>query len=665
MVKYCYLTEVLMEDYKAKDLIALAGLEPIRKRPGMYIGSTGEKGLHHLLWEIMDNAIDEAANGYAYNINVIVYPDQSISVEDDGRGIPVDINKKTNMSGVEMVFTQLHAGGKFNHENYKVSGGLHGVGAAVVNALSLWVNVEVYRDGKRYIQQFKTIKENNKIICGVAQGKIREDGKTKKRGSFIHFLPDPEVFKNVKFEHAKIKKRLRELAFLTKGVKITFQDQRYTDENGEVRINEYLYNGGLVDYVKHLNSTKNPLVKDIIYIEKQQDNFWLKLAMQHTDDMLENIHSYVNNIQTISGGFHETGLKAALTKCLNDYARENNFLKPKDENFIGEDFRVGLTAILSIYMQDPQFEGQTKEKLGNADVKGIVEGIICEEFRNYLNARKNKDNIKVLMQIAQSAAQERLAIKRTKELQRQKNKLSGSMLVGKFAKCSGRVAEDCELFIVEGDSAGGSAKQGRDRGFQAILPLKGKPLNVEKKKIEQIFANDELKTIIYAIGADCHPNFNIDGLKYGKVIILADADQDGAHIRSILLAFFYRYMNELVRQGRVYIGMPPLYKIERGRGEVLYAYDDAELEKILAETSTRYKIQRYKGLGEMNPTQLWDTTLNPKTRTLLRVTVDDAVEADLMISTLMGENIAARKQFIFENADFNKEDNFAAKYGGR
>ncbi len=654
-----------MEQYKAKDLIALSGLEPIRARPGMYIGSTGEKGLHHLLWEIVDNAIDEAANGHAFNISVVIYPDQSVSVEDDGRGIPVDINKKTNMSGVEMVFTQLHAGGKFNSDNYRFSGGLHGVGASVVNALSSWVKVEVYRNGKRYVQEFASIKKDNKIVCGVAQGHLREDGKTNKRGTFIHFLPDPEVFKTTALDHNKIRKRLRELAFLTKGIRISFQDRRFTNESGDYKSVEYLYNGGLIDYVNHLNSTKSPLVKNIIYFERRQDNFWLRLAMQHTDDVLENIHSYVNNIQTISGGFHETGLKAALTKSLNDYARENNFLKPKDENFLGEDFRVGLTAILSIYMQDPQFEGQTKERLGSAEVKSIVENIVCEEFRAYLNNKKNKENIKTIMQIAQAAALERLAVKRTRELQRQKNKLSGGILVGKFAKCSSRSAEECELFIVEGDSAGGSAKQGRDRGFQAILPLKGKPLNVEKKKIEQIFANEELKTIIYALGTDCHPNFNIEGLKYGKVIILADADQDGAHIRSILLAFFYRYMNELVRQGKVYIGMPPLYKIERGKSEVLYAYDDTELENILANTSTKYKIQRYKGLGEMNPIQLWDTTLNPKTRTLLRVTVDDAVEADLMISTLMGENIAARKEFIFENVDFNKEDNFAIKYGGK
>ena len=654
-----------MEGYKAKDLVALGGLEPVRARPGMYIGSTGEKGLHHMLWEIVDNAIDEAANGYAFNIDVVIYEDNSISVEDDGRGIPVDINKKTNMSGVEMVFTQLHAGGKFNNDNYKFSGGLHGVGASVVNALSEWLKVEVYRGGKRYFQSFRCIEKGDKIVCGVPDDKIKQDGITKKKGSKIHFMPDTRVFKSIKLDYSKVKSRLRELAFLTKGVKITFEDQRFINEEGNYKKSEFLFNGGLIDFTKYLNSTKTPLIKDVIYIEKELDKFNLQLAMQHTDDMSENVHSYVNNIQTIGGGYHETGLKSALTKCLNDYARENNFLKPKEENFLGDDFRVGLTAILSIYMQDPQFEGQTKERLGSSEVRPLVENIICDELKKYINNKKHKNDMKIIMQRAAEAAQERLAIKKTKELQRQKNKLSGSMLVGKFAKCTGKDVVKNELYIVEGDSAGGSAKQARDRSFQAILPLKGKPLNVEKKKIDQILDNDELKTIIYALGTDCYPTFNIEGLKYDKVIILADADQDGAHIRSILLAFFYRYMNELIRFGKVYIGMPPLYKVERSKSDAVYAYDDEELEQIVADTKGKYRIQRFKGLGEMNPAQLWDTTLNPKTRTLLRVTIDDAVESDLMISTLMGDNISARKEFIFENADFNKEDDFANKYGGK
>ena len=647
--------------YNAKDIQVLEGLDAVRLRPGMYIGTTGPKGLHHLLWEIVDNAIDEAANGFCDKIVVTLHKDGSISVLDNGRGIPVDMHPTLKVSGVEVVFTQLHAGGKFNNENYSYSGGLHGVGASVVNALSRWLTVCVKKDGKEYFQKFSSIElKSGKISGGVPEAPLKEVGKTKEHGSRIHFFPDDRIFETIEFSAEVINKRLKELAFLNRGITIEFVNEFEKTDNG-YQTKTYKFDGGLVDFVKYLNDAKNTIIDQPIYIEGEKDGVVVSLAMQQTDSYTESVFSYVNNIPTSEGGTHETGFKTGITKVFNDIARRNNILKEKDANLMGEDFREGLTAVLTIKMKNVQFEGQTKNKLGNPEAKNAVESVIIEGLHNYVSVNKNSKNITAIIEKAISAAKVREAARKAKEITRQKNALDGANLVGKLASCTGKKAEQNELFIVEGDSAGGSAKQARDRHFQAILPLRGKPLNAEKKRIDQVLLNEEIRTIITALGAGIGEDFNCANLKYHKVIILADADQDGAHIRAILLTFFFRYMKDLIQDGHVFIGLPPLYKVSK-RDNVEYVYSDAELPEAISRIGKGYAIQRYKGLGEMNPDQLWQTTMDPKVRTLVQVSIEDAAEAEKMITTLMGDNIEARKQYISEHADFNKVDKIAEKY---
>ena len=654
----------MADNYKAKNIVVLEGLDAVRLRPGMYIGTTGIKGLHHILWEIVDNAMDEAANGYADTLRITINVDGSATVEDNGRGIPVDIHPVHKKSGVELVYTVLHAGGKFDNEEYKFSGGLHGVGASVTNALSEWCKVEVFKDKKEYCQEFHSVMVNGKMRSGIPVAPLKQVGNTKKRGTKVTFFPDAKVFETIIFDRNTIKNRLQELAYLNKGVKIIFTDERELDDEGNVYSREFFYKGGLVDFVKKVNEKKEKKIEKVIYIEAKQDNFELELAIQYTNSEVENVISFVNNIPTIEGGTHETGFKQAFTRCMNDYVKKNNLRKSKDPALIGDDFREGMTAILSIKMQNIQFEGQTKTKLGNPEVKGIVESIVGEKLGEYLSENKNKDIATHIVKVGVDASKVRDAQKKAKDAQRSKNATTSQALISsKFAACSGRKAEKNELFIVEGDSAGGSAKQGRDRSFQAVLPLRGKPKNTEGVKKFEVIKNEEFNTLIYALGTDFDKDFNIKNLKYDKIIILADADHDGEHIRSLLLTFFYRHMRPLISEGHVYFGMPPLYKIEK-KGEIKYAYNDIELEKMLAEIKGSYSLQRYKGLGEMNPEQLWETTLNPKTRTLARITVDDVVEADNIISILMGKDPAPRKEFINENARFNKEDTFVTKFGG-
>jgi len=640
--------------YKAEDIKILEGLDAVRMRPGMYIGTTSVKGLHHILWEIVDNAIDEAANGHADRIEIKLYKDGSASVEDNGRGIPTDIHSKAGVSGVQVVFTQLHAGGKFGSDNYNYSGGLHGVGASVTNALSEWLTVQVYKDYV-YEMSFHSYldKETGKIKSGVPVApltKTRE--KTKKKGTFVRFLPDKRVFETTVFSVETILKRLKELAFLNKGLEIVFYD-----ENTDYK-RTYKYEGGIVDFVKYLNEGKSTLYNEPLYAKAEKDGILVEFAIQHTDAYVDSLYSYVNNIPTGEGGMHETGFRSGITRTLNDYARERNILKEKDDNLLGDDFKEGLTAILSIKMQNVQFEGQTKTKLGNPEARPAVEYVTVNELETLMKNKKLGKVFDTVINKALSAAKVRLAAKKAKEVARATKSIEAQNLVGKLAACSGRKPELNELFIVEGDSAGGSAKQARVRQYQAILPLRGKPLNVEKKKIDQILQNEEIRTIISALGTGIGSEFDLDGLKYHKIIILSDADQDGAHIRAILLTFFFRYMKELVSAGHVYIGMPPLYKVYKGNQEE-YAYDDNELEKKIAKVGRGYSLQRYKGLGEMNPSQLWDTTLNPETRSLMRVTIEDAAEADRLITVLMGDEVSERKKYIFEHADFNKEDKFA------
>jgi len=647
--------------YNAKDIQVLEGLDAVRLRPGMYIGTTGPKGLHHLIWEIVDNAIDEASNGYCNKIVVTLRKDGAIAVEDNGRGIPVDIHPVLKVSGAEVVFTQLHAGGKFNNDNYAYSGGLHGVGASVVNALSRWLTVEINKDGKKYYQKFSAVKlENGKIRGGVPEEHLKEVGKTKEHGTTVTFMPDDRIFETIEFQADVITKRLRELAFLNKGIEIVFKNER--DElEAEQREKIYKFEGGLVDFVKYLNDAKNVLIDKPIYIEGEKDGVVVALAMQQTDGYTESVFSYVNNIPTSEGGTHETGFKTGITKVFNDIARKNNMLKDKDPNLMGEDFREGLTAVLTVKMKNVQFEGQTKNKLGNPEAKNAVESVIIEGLMNYVSVSKNNKNLSSIIEKAISAAKVREAARKAKEITRQKNALDGANLVGKLASCTGKKAELNELFIVEGDSAGGSAKQARDRHFQAILPLRGKPLNAEKKRIDQVLLNEEIRTIITALGAGIGEDFNPENLKFHKVIILADADQDGAHIRAILLTFFFRYMKDLIQDGHVFIGLPPLYRVAK-RDTIEYVYSDAELPEVVKRVGKGYTLQRYKGLGEMDPEQLWSTTMDPKVRTLVQVTLEDAAEAEKLITTLMGDNIEARKQYISENANFNKVDHVAEKY---
>ena len=635
------------KSYDAKDIQVLEGLDAVRLRPGMYIGTTGIKGLHHLVWEIVDNAIDEATNKYATRIDVVINKNGSISIQDDGRGIPVDMHPTLKISGVEVVFTQLHAGGKFNNDNYNYSGGLHGVGASVVNALSEWLEVEVCKNGKRYLQKFASVRQKDgSVKGGIPQTGLEIIGETKEHGSKITFMPDKLIFETTVFSLDTIAKHLKELAFLNRGVEITLKDLRLEEPYEKV----YKYEGGLADFVLYLNDSKSKLFPNPIFLEGERDGIFISLAMQYTDSYAETCLSYVNNIPTQEGGTHETGFKTGLTRVFNDALRKYNYLKEKDANLVGEDFREGLTAVLAIKMKNIQFEGQTKTKLGNPEVKTIVEGFVVEKLGEFVNDSKKNKTMSAVYEKAIGAAKVREAARKAKEITRQKNSLENATLVGKLASCTGKKAQLNELFIVEGDSAGGSAKQARDRHFQAILPLRGKPLNAEKKRIDQVLTNEEIRTIISALGAGLGEDFSIDDLKYHKVIILADADHDGFHIRAILLTFFYRYMKELINQGHVYIGMPPLYRVQK-RDHIEYVYSDAELADAVQRAGKGYTLQRYKGLGEMDPDQLWETTMDPQTRTLLQVKIDDAIEANEIFDMLMGERPELRRDFINENAD--------------
>ncbi|MBR1676019.1 MAG: type IIA DNA topoisomerase subunit B [Clostridia bacterium] len=648
-----------VNEYGAENIEILEGLEAVRVRPGMYIGSTGARGLHHILWEIVDNAIDEAANGFADKIEVILYKDGSVSVEDNGRGIPTDIHKVAGVSGVQVVFTQLHAGGKFNNDNYSYSGGLHGVGASVTNALSEWLQVEVYKKTV-YKMEFRSYydKQKKKILSGIPVAPLENTKqKTDKQGTFIRFKPDARVFETVEFNLETIAKRLRELAFLNKGLTIKLTDLR---DDEKFYNKTFKYDGGIVDYVLYLNEGKQSLFELPIYAKSVKDDILIEFAIQHTDSYSESIFSFVNNIPTAEGGTHEVGFKSAITRTLNDYARANNYLKDKDQNLMGEDFREGMTAIISIKMKNVEFEGQTKTKLGNPAAKNAVESAVCEELEKMMANKKNKAVFDAMMTKAIGAAKARNASRQARDIARAKNGADSAKLIGKLANCSSRKAELNEVFIVEGDSAGGSAKQGRDRQHQAILPLRGKPLNAEKKRIEEVLKNEEIRTIISALGTGIGSDFNINNLNYHKVIILSDADQDGAHIRAILLTFFFRYMKELIQEGHVYIGMPPLYKVYK-KDVTVYAYDDKELQSAIDKVGRGYQLQRYKGLGEMNPEQLWETTMDPQKRVMTQVTIEDAAAAEKLITTLMGEDVEGRKSYISEYANFNKEDTFMDK----
>ena len=637
--------EKFEHEYKADQIQVLEGLEAVRKRPGMYIGSVSVRGLHHLVYEIVDNSVDEALAGYCKNINVTIEPGNIICVEDDGRGIPVDKHAKTGLSAAETVYTVLHAGGKFGGDSgYKVSGGLHGVGASVVNALSAWTEVTIQRDGGIFQMSFER---------GKTVNPLKRIGDSKKTGTKVRFLADDTIFETLEYEYEVLENRFREMAFLTKGLRINIEDLR--EETPKKA--EFHFEGGLISFVEYLNKNKETLHPKPIYIEKDGD-FPVEVAIQYTSSYSENIYTFVNNINTIEGGTHLEGFKRSLTKVFNDYAKDKNILKEKDNNLQGDDIREGITAIISVKVKEPQFEGQTKTKLGNSEVAGIVQSMINEHLANFLE--ENPQVAKAILEKCISAARAREAARKARELVRKKNSLETATLPGKLADCSSKNAEECEVYIVEGDSAGGSAKQGRDRKFQAILPLWGKMLNVEKARADKIYGNDKLNPVILAVGAGIGADFDITKIRYGKVIIMADADVDGAHIRTLLLTFFFRYMRPLIENGNVYLAQPPLFKLSKKGMEDIYCYTDEDLDKqfkILAEKGIAREqvgIQRYKGLGEMNPEQLWETTMNPETRTLVKVTMDDAIAADNIFSLLMGDDVAPRREFIEQNAKYVK-----------
>ena len=627
------------QQYGADQIQILEGLEAVRKRPGMYIGSTSARGLHHLVYEIVDNAVDEALAGYCDSIEVFINEDNSITVVDDGRGIPVDIQKKAGIPAVEVVFTILHAGGKFGNGGYKVSGGLHGVGASVVNALSEWLEVQVYRDGNVYQQRY----ERGRTMYPL---KIVGTCSSDQHGTRVSFLPDKEIFEETVFDYDTLKMRLRETAFLTKNLKIVLHDER--EEKHE---HTFHYEGGIKEFVSYLNKGKTPLYENVLYCEGTKDGVYVEVSMQHNDSYTENIYTFVNNINTPEGGTHLTGFKNALTKTFNDYARKNKLLKENEDSLSGEDIREGLTAIVSVKVEEPQFEGQTKQKLGNSEARGAVDNIVSEQLTYYLE--QNPTAAKAMCEKSIMAQRARAAARKARDLTRRKSALEGMALPGKLADCSDKNPENCEIYIVEGDSAGGSAKTARSRATQAILPLRGKILNVEKARMDKVYANAEIKAMITAFGTGIHDDFDISKLRYHKIIIMTDADVDGAHISTLLLTFIYRFMPELIKQGYVYLAQPPLYKIEKNK-RVWYAYSDEELNSILMDIGrdNSNKIQRYKGLGEMDAEQLWETTMDPERRILLRVTMDEETtsEVDLTFTTLMGDQVEPRREFIENNA---------------
>ncbi len=627
------------DNYDESQIQVLEGLEAVRKRPGMYIGSTSLRGLHHLVYEIVDNSIDEALAGYCDTIDVTIHEDNSVTVIDNGRGIPVGIHPKMGIPTVEVVYTILHAGGKFGGKGYKVSGGLHGVGASVVNALSEWLEVTVYKDEKIYKQRY----ERGKPVT-----KLEFIGDTDKHGTEVHFKPDPEIFEDTVFVTDTLIQRLRELAFLTRGVKIIVNDKRQIDEEGKVYQKIFHYEGGIVSFVEYINKGKTFLHEKPMYFYGEREDANVEIAMQYTDGFSECIYSFANNINTLEGGTHLMGFKIALTKVLNDYARKYNILKEADKNLQGDDVREGLTAIISVKLHDPEFEGQTKTKLGNSEIRSLVETVMNDKFATYLE--ENPAVSKAILNECLTSARAREAARKARELVKRKSALESMSLPGKLADCSERNSGRTELYLVEGDSAGGSAKQGRDRRFQAILPLWGKMLNVEKTRIDKVYNNDKMHPVITALGAGIGPEFDVSKIRYDKIVLMADADVDGAHIRTLLLTFFFRYMRPLIEEGHVYIAQPPLYRVTKGK-EHIYCNTDNELavamEKVGGEADN---VQRYKGLGEMDPEQLWETTMNPETRTMLKVSINDAIEADKIFSILMGDNVEPRREFIQQNA---------------
>lgn len=620
----------MSDSYKSEDIQVLGGLEAVRKRPSMYIGSTGTRGLHHLVYEIVDNAIDEALAGFCTEVQVVLNDDGSVSVTDNGRGIPVETHSKYGKSGVEIVLTKLHAGGKFDNKSYKVSGGLHGVGVSVVNALSIWLKVSVSRDGKVYEQEYQN---------GVPRGPLKETGITEQSGTTLTFMPDSRIFETIDFSFDTLASRLRELAFLNKGLHITIE------QPSKEKKHDFKYDGGIVSFVKYLNKNKNPL-HEAIYFSKEHEDTKIEIAMQYNDGFNESIFSFANNINTAEGGTHLSGFKSALTRSLNSYAQKN----VKDAKLSSEDTREGLTAVISVQLTDPQFEGQTKTKLGNSNIKGVTDHLVFDGLTTFFE--ETPSTARAIISKAVAAAKAREAAKKARELTRRKSVLENSTLPGKLADCAEKDPSKSELFVVEGDSAGGSAKQGRDRKFQAILPLRGKILNVEKARMHKILANNEIVTLLSAIGSGIGNEFNAEKVRYHKIVIMTDADVDGAHIRTLLLTFFYRHMRDLIDKGYVYIAQPPLYRVSKGKTK-RYVYNEGELEKTLASIGRdSVSIQRFKGLGEMNPHQLWNTTMNPETRSLLRVNVDDAVEADRIFTILMGDQVEPRKEFIQANAKY-------------